>query len=717
MTRIDLSGALAAVVIALFTSLSTMLPAMDVLRGLSVDALTGLSWHLLGPTRQTASPVVVVALDEETYRTPPFAGSPNITWTGEIGRVLTAIVEAGAQVVGFDIVFSTSVEQSEIPFGDETLGARVRGFDRGYLRALALAAQNAKIVLGQVQLRDQPILPSPGQRIAVGQQRNIRGLNVYTDPDDVVRRLPLSFVVDNETVPSMAVELAARALQSRPDLGPDGRWTIGGYRVPSPRPNTMTVNFAGGPDYIPTFSLADLRACVEKADREFFRREFDNKVVLFGALLDVEDLKITSKRWMTEVDSAGAARCALPRPEAKPAIAHNWTSGVYIHATGVRNLLERSALDELGPVPGAGISFALSALLATAALAFTPINAGTTLVLAALAWTGVAIAAFRYALVLPLIEPILAGLVAVVVTIGYRFVISDKDKLLLRKSFALYLEPSVVDRLISSHKLPELGGETRNITVYFSDLAGFSALSEKLSPTEVVAMMNEYFSAMSDIIEAHGGFIDKYIGDAIVAVFGAPFIDPDHARNAVRAALRCQQRMRELSHSGITLSGYRLQQRIGLNSGEALVGNIGSRRRFNYTVMGDAVNLASRLEGANKYFGTLTIASESTVALTGTTFVWRELDSVHVLGRSGTVTIYEPLAESGGETAQQSAQAAAYASGLACWRDGDFAAAAEWFGRFADSDAPAACFKERASGLAAHPPGPDWVPVSTLEGK
>ena len=542
MAQIGPRDALAAAIIALLAGLATMLPPLDAMRGASIDALTGLERHLRGQTSAPAtSPVVVVALDEETYRTPPFAGSPNITWTGEIARVLTAIIEAGAQVVGFDIIYPTSIEQSEIPFGGETLGTRVRGFDREFLRALALASRDGKIVLGQAQFRDQPILPSPGQRIAVGHQRNIRALNTYTDPDDIVRRLPLSFLVDGERVPSMAVELAARALQSTPAVEPDGRLTLAGYRIPSPKHNTMTLNFAGSNDNIPTFSLADLHTCVEKGDREFFRRHFDKKVVIFGALLDVEDLKLTSNRWAGVIESARAERCALPMPVAEPRFAHSLTSGVYIHATGVKNLIERTALNELGPVGSVAVSIAFSIIVATAALSLTPINSVIAYTAAVLAWTGLAFVTFWHALALPLVEPFLAGLIATVVTFGYRFVVSDKDKLLLRKSFSLYLAPSVVERMMTSHKLPELGGESRTTTIYFSDLAGFSSLSEKLDPTEVVVVMNEYFSAMSDIIEEHGGIHRKIHRRR----------HPRRVRRAARRSGSCPQRRA----SGLALPG------------------------------------------------------------------------------------------------------------------------------------------------------------------
>ena len=206
-----LRAAFAAFVIALAATLVAVAPALDTLRGFSIDVLTELRWRIFGNSHPPeTSPAVVVALDEETFRTPPFDGTPSVTWTREIGQVLTAIIEGGAQVVGFDIVFPTSIEQSAVPFGEETLGARLRGFDRDYLRALALGARAGKVVLGQVQHQDRPLLPSPGQRAAVGFGRNIRPLNVHSDPDDVIRRVPMSFEVDGESVPSMAAELVAR---------------------------------------------------------------------------------------------------------------------------------------------------------------------------------------------------------------------------------------------------------------------------------------------------------------------------------------------------------------------------------------------------------------------------------------------------------------------------------------------------------------------------
>jgi adenylate cyclase len=704
--------------IALVCAAASVSPAARPIRGLSLDILTTLRWEVFGHRQDpAASPAVVIAMDEESLRTAPFKGAPMLTWTGEIGRVLSATLEGGAKVAGFDIVIPTSIELSEIPFGEGMLGERVRGFDRDFLRALAGAASNGKVVLGEFLHGNQPVRPSPGQRIAVRQQQNIRPLNVHSDSDDIVRRLPLSFTVNGATVPSMAVELASRALGAAPEFDDRGRLTLAGYRVPGRVPNTMTLNFEGGADDIPTFSFADLRACAVKNDKDYFRRWFDGKVVIFGTALAIEDRRFTSKRFATGIEGARIPRCVA---DSMPVTAGRRTStiaGVYIHATAVNNLIARNAVSEPGPMVRFLISILFAALAAVAAWRFRPLSA-------ALAWMAVIAAsiagatiAFNHALALPIAEPFLASLFALAATIGFRFVVADKDRRLLQKSFALYLAPHVINRMLSSNKLPELGGETRNVTVFFSDIEGFSLIAEKMSPDSLMELMNEYLSAMTDVIERHGGYVDKYIGDSIVAVFGAPADDPDHAANAARAALDCCKQLAELNASSAAFQEFKLAQRIGINSGEALVGNFGSRRRFNYSVMSDAVNLASRLEGANKFYGTTVIASETTVALTGETFAWRELDAIRVKGRVQALKIYELLTRAAELTPEQAVLITNYGEGLAHWRAREFDRAATCFARSASVDRPAALFRDRARELAEAPPGDDWDPIRTLQEK
>jgi adenylate cyclase len=440
--------------------------------------------------------------------------------------------------------------------------------------------------------------------------------------------------------------------------------TLDGYRIPAVVPNTLTINFEGGSQDIPTYSLADLRACVEQGNKEFFRRNFDGKVVIFGAVLEAEDRKVTSKRFATAPERRTGERCVLQSPSTTTDFAPRSIPGPYIHATAVNNLMRHNAQN----------------------------------------------------LVLPLLETLFAGFEALFVAIGFRLAVTDKNRRFLRKSFALYLAPAVIEKMVTSSKLPSLGGETRRVTMFFSDVAGFSSFAETMSPSDLIALMNTYLSAMSDIIEAHGGFVDKYIGDAIVGVFGAPVQGDDHASQAVLAALSCCERLTELNRTAPAFRGQMLHHRIGLNSGEALVGNVGSGRRFNYTVIGDVVNLASRLEGANKYFATSILASEATVTLAGGAFIWREIDAIRVIGRLQPLRIYEPLARAGQESPVQSANAQIYAKGLACWRKRDFAGAMELFASAADVDPSSALFMQRAKKLMLLSPGPDWEPINTLEG-
>jgi class 3 adenylate cyclase/CHASE2 domain-containing sensor protein len=709
MNGARLRGVLAVLLIALATTVLVASPALDRLRGLSIDILTALRWRIYGNVYPPeSSAVAVVVLDEETFRTPPFEGTPSVTWTPQIAQVLTAIIEGGASVVGFDLVFSTSIEQSAAPFGTETLGARVRGFDREYLRSLASGARAGKVVLGQVQHQGQPLLPSPGQRAAVGFGRNIRPLNVATDPDDVIRRVPLRFEVDGEEVPSMALELVSRALQ-RPPADVSGRRSQQVSEM-------LVLNFQGGADDIPTYSLADLYACALQGDGDFFKRHLGGKVVLIGTLLDVEDRKITSKRFASAPEGPHADRCALAIPAAGPKFARDSIAGVYVHATAVNNLVRNDGLVELGRAGIAISSFALASVAGAAALIFGPLSAAVSVIAFAITWLVGATAVFRHALVLPVIEPIVAAFAALSATIGYRFVIADSGKRLLRQSFALYLAPALIDKMISANKPPALGGEVRQVTVYFSDIADFSPMAERTPPAELVAAMNEYLTAMTDVIEQHGGFVDKYIGDAVVAVFGAPLHDPDHASNAVRAALQCSAALGRLPRVSAAFGG-RVRHRIGINSGEALVGNIGSRRRFNYTAMGDVVNLASRLEAANKLYGTAVIVSETTMSLTGSAFVWRELDAIRVKGRSQPVLIFEPLGAAGEIRPELLSRREAYEKGLACYRARDFAGAAQSFALGAMDDPPSALFLQRARSLLQHSPGPDWEPVSAQEQK
>jgi len=559
-------------------------------------------------------------------------------------------------------------------------------------------------VLGRVQHQVKPIEPYPAQRIAVGQERNIRLLNALEDEDGVIRRHPLHFLWRSGKggilpQPSMAAELAARKLGAAPAAD-----------------ESILLNFDTAAGAVPAYSLADLQACAASNDAGFFARHFKDKVVLIGVTLDVEDRKLTSMRWATQPDAAAAPRCVLQpmKDLLRGDLRRDSIPGVFIHATAVNNLLRGDALHELPP----GGSFA-ALLLAGLAAAFAtlrlpPLRAALAVAAVALLWSVAAAALFNVGWVLPLLNGLAAILVGYMLLVAYRFALADRDKRALRQAFALYLPHAVIDRMIEEGRPPALGGEQREVTVLFSDIAGFTKVSERLGPGELVAALNEYFAAMTSIVEGHGGFVDKFVGDAVVAVFGAPVNDGKHAQHAVRAALHMNRVMRQEK-------GFRLGQdapihiRIGLNTGPVLIGNIGSPRRFNYTAMGDAVNLASRLEGANKMFGTGILVSDSTRDACGDAVLFREIDRVRVLGRDAPVTVYEPLARSGRLNQADPRRAAPFAAALALWRKGDFAAAEQAFLALHD-DPAAAVFARRCAARKAAGAG-SWDGVTDLTEK
>ena len=714
----------AATVLAVTAALAS--PAAEGLRGLSIDTLFWLRHQAVGQRWPTeSSPSVVIAIDEEAHRTEPFRGKPQAMWTPELGIVLRSVLDAGAKLVAFDVVFPTSVETILVP---DVAEPPLRGFDRGFLRVLRDGAREGRIILGKVQHQELPVAPSRAQSLVVGGAANVRALNLHRDEDDVLRRVPLLFDEEDAAAeggfrrdPAMSLEAASRALGAPLQPGRDGL-RLGGWRVPGSSDNALLINYEGGGGDVPTYSLADIHACVVAGRSDFLARHFAGKIVLLGTVLDVEDRKLTSRRLVNGPDGAGyGPRCVLP-PQTdrfRTDLRRDTMPGVYAHAAAINNLVRRDTLAELGAPGEAVVTLALLALGALAALTLPALAAAAAVAGGGAAWLAAATAAFTGGLVLPALTPLIGAAATLAVLLGYRFWVADRDKRQLRRSFALYLPGPVVDRLVRSEKPPSLGGEAREVTVMFSDIAGFTAMAEGLTPEALVGLINQYLDAMTEIVERHGGFVDKYIGDAIVAVFGAPLDDPAHARRGVDTALDCIDALERMNDEGV-FAGRRLAIRIGLNSGRALVGNIGSKRRFNYTVMGDAVNLASRLEGVNKVYGTRILASEATAAaaaaVPGPELAWREVDRVRVKGRSAPIAILEPLGPVASLKPETTGLVASYAAALARWREAAFADAARQFAALPD-DGPARHFAVEAAALATSGAPPDWEPINSLQTK
>ena len=324
-----------------------------------------------------------------------------------------------------------------------------------------------------------------------------------------------------------------------------------------------------------------------------------------------------------------------------------WTYGPEIHANALQNLLSNHFLRSFAWYWKFLLAFALALAVAIVtfargtkwgAFAFFALAVATSVV----AW----IVFSKDTLVMPIIGPSLAGLFALLGSTSYVSVVEGKEKRMIKGAFGKFVSPAVVDELVADPSKLKLGGEKRLISVLFSDLAGFTSMSERLDPERLVHVLNEYLDEMSDIVIADGGTLDKYIGDAIMALYGAPTSMSDHATACCRTALDMQRKLNELNArwQAADATWPTLKCRIGINSGTPVVGNIGGEKRFDYTALGDAVNLAARLEPACKTYGVAIMIAQVTREFAGDAIQVRELDMLAVYGKKEPVRVYELLA-------------------------------------------------------------------------
>ena len=302
----------------------------------------------------------------------------------------------------------------------------------------------------------------------------------------------------------------------------------------------------------------------------------------------------------------------------------------------------------------------------------------------------------------------------------YRFTFEEREKRFIKGAFSQYLAPAVVNQLVGDPNLLKLGGERKVLTAFFSDVAGFSTISEKLTPEELVLLLNEYLSEMTDIIMKYEGTVDKFEGDAIIAFFGAPIPQEDHARRACLATLDMQKRCNEMREVWREQGKHELFMRIGLNTGPMVVGNMGSKTRMDYTMMGDSVNLAARLEGVNKQYGTYDMFSEFTYEHVKDEVEVRELDLIRVVGKSEPVRIYQLLCRKGELDENMSKIIDLYAKGLEHYRKQEWDEALDSFGEVLEideKDGPSLTFFERCLLFQKESPPADWDGVFSMKTK
>jgi adenylate cyclase len=291
------------------------------------------------------------------------------------------------------------------------------------------------------------------------------------------------------------------------------------------------------------------------------------------------------------------------------------------------------------------------------------------------------------------------------------------QKAVIRDMFGQYLSPDVVADLVKSPEKLSLGGEERELTAFFSDIAKFSTFSESMSATELVTVLNEYLTGMCNIIIDEHGTVDKFEGDLIMAFWGAPRLLEEHAKHTCFAAIDQRKALASLRKKWVSEGKPAIEVRMGIHTGKMVVGNMGSAQRMNYTIMGDAVNLASRLEGANKAFDSRIMISESTYAACHESIDARELDTIRVVGRNDPVTVYQLLERKNQTQGILADLVDRYASALALYKNGNYQDALLGFKSCVELDAedgPALTMVSRCESFVGAPPADDWDHVFTL---
>ncbi len=616
------------------------------------------------PEDRTNGNVVIITVDQLSIDA--MAAEDNRyrwPWPREYwGAVLAYLEKCGAKVVVFDLLFEEPSGYQRESGDDDIFAAAL---DRATIPVI-----HGKIALrGDTSARFAPPVKRPPQFGAV---------NVI---EGAVIRSYAPFVND---VPSLAAASVAAAGQSfdQQHSTPFLLHYYGPHKTADGRTTFRSV---------PAISV------IADAQRGSDSGLFRGKIVLIGATADATfDLK-----------SAPVAPIY---------------SGVEVHATAIENLLQNQRVR----VVGSAVTFSaglLAALVAAAGAVVpkrvwwkVPISLSAT---AALFVAGYLLFISGLRIIwLPLAAPLAGAILATVVGLAWTYLIEDRQRRILLKFLAQYVSPDVAAELDRRGEI-SLGGVRREMTVMFTDIAGFTDLSETMEVEQLERFMNFYLSEMSSIVFAANGTLDKYIGDAIMSFWNAPLDQPQHAELACRTALGIRHREAELRQQLGSLGARGIHTRIGINSGPMVVGNMGSMQKVNYTVLGDAVNLASRLESANRMYGSQILVAQPTVDLVSGKFLFRKLDLLRVKGKKRPMAVYELLGEGNGD-ARLSKLVEQFESAFVAYQRQDWDAAERALvalrERFAD-DVPTALLLERVRAFRASPPPADWDGVHVAKDK
>ena len=659
---------------------------------------------------QPSQAVVLAVIDEKSLDTEGRWPWPRSKMAGLVEK----LSQAGAKVIGFDIGFLEPEKDSLA--SDPALARAIKESAAtvvlGYFFHMSKEGLNYQISqeeidrqLGQIapsrypqviyedQSAAPPLIsayaPEGNLEIFTRATRNSGFFNIIPDRDGVVRWMPLIIKCGNGLFPPMFFLCAWHYLDLPPlrvRIALNGVQGIemGKRFIKTDEKGKMLINYLGTPRTFPHFSISDiLRGQVPEG-------AFKDKIVLVGSTaMGIYDQRNTPfspvypglEIQATVIDNILKSRF-LTRD--------NWAMACDLIAIILLGFIMGFALPRLDAVKGALFTLAVfAAYVLFARWVFVSLRT----------WINMA-------------YPLLVIILSYLALTAYHYFTEERERKKIRATFGHYVSNTVIEEMLKSPERLRLGGEEKVLTVLFSDLAGFTTYSERLRPNEMVNILSDYFKDMTEQVFAHNGTLKEYVADEMMAIFGAPLERSDHAILACGAALGMRDRLRRLREEWPKIGRPALRARTGVNSGPMLVGNLGSPYRFAYGVLGDHVNLGSRLEGLNKTYSTEILIGENTAELVGDSFMLREVDMVRVKGRVQPVHVYELVAKAGDVLPEKQLDAfSSYKKGLEAYRDQRWTEALAHFEKALSlwpEDGPSKVMAERCRIYLETPPEGEW---------
>jgi len=534
--------------------------------------------------------IVIITIDNQSLQ--KFGRWP---WNRKVhADIINTINEANPSIIGYDINFP----EPSNPEADQVLSEAIKKSEKLILPIEADINFNKKITA-------QNLLYSTEKLKNSAQQSGL--VSTPTEKDGIFRRLPIKIFDTNKNELPIFSKLIADTFLKNNDWEP--------VNPPLDSLGRLTINFVGKPGTFKTISAADLTK--DGFDISVLR----NKIILVGT-------------------TAADLHDELQTPTSAGLFTNSLMSGVEIHANSINTLITKNFLTPLRPVWQILIFLITSLIIGTS---LSLLNFQKSFLLnffILLTYLLNALVLFDYGIVLEIFYFIIICIFTYFIVIALKFIFSEQEKHFIKNTFSHYVSKEVVEDLVNNPSKLNLGGEKKEVTILFSDIRGFTTISEKLPPEKLVKFLNEFFNVMADIVMGSGGVVDKFIGDCIMAFWGAPLEDKNHAINGVSAGLKMVAKINEKKIEWKKTYDIDLNIGVGINTGEVIIGNLGSDKRFDYTIVGDAVNLASRLEGLNKTHNTNIIISEFTKSRLPDYFITNFLDKVVVKGKTEPVEIF-----------------------------------------------------------------------------